>query len=606
MATLYPLESGSADPIVWHDVKALNILEGQGWNDTESAYDRLPARMKGIVSPATWSQSQASSGLCLRFLTDSPHIRVRWTLTGPVVSQMHMPATAVSGVDFYRRQPSDGRWIFSGNGRPTPDKEVQEAFFNVNRGVLVHPQECLLYFPLYNGVQSMEIGIPADKSIMEAPPYPKGHGKPIVFNGHSIVQGGCASRPGMSATAIVGRRLNVPVLNLGFSAAGHMEPEIAGLLGEIDALIYVIDTLTNMNSDMIRKRAEPFIRQIRQARPHTPIVLVGAHHGGTDVIGDKELLAEMYRTLKSDGVEHLYYLSGVNMLGRDGEATVDGTHLTDLGFMRQADVYASVLKPLILLQKFRQAGDAPESVMLDMPPLPRRGMDYVRDLLDRAESSLAENRAALESSGNWAAAARRVRETRTAMETGDYAGAIELLCLDTASDFHRALRKDVMTEFVAEGWKRSRLLPKTGIHTSLCEAPPAATDDAAMEFTALDPEMVNVSGLVNLHSLFGEEDGIVYLALKFDAPLAGAYRLGLGHDGGVRAWVNGEPVLCVPERQNPCFADRSTALLDLPQGRHELMVAFDTAQGMGWGIRFRFLSPDGQPQIMAAFPAAVN
>lgn len=39
----------------------------------------------------------------------------------------------------------------------------------------------------------------------------------------------------------------------------------------------------------------------------------------------------------------LYLLSSKDIIGHDGEATVDGIHFTDLGFMR----YAEVLYPLI-------------------------------------------------------------------------------------------------------------------------------------------------------------------------------------------------------------------------------------------------------------------
>src|SRR5256885_13140974 len=45
-----------------------------------------------------------------------------------------------------------------------------------------------------------------------------------VFYGTSITQGGCASRPGMVHTAILGRRFDVPVVNLGFSGNGTLDP----------------------------------------------------------------------------------------------------------------------------------------------------------------------------------------------------------------------------------------------------------------------------------------------------------------------------------------------------------------------------------------------
>ena len=45
---------------------------------------------------------------------------------------------------------------------------------------------------------------------------------------------------------------------------------------------------------------------------------------------------EAYTTLKKEGMNDLYYLPAKDLIGDDGEATVDGAHLTDLGFTRIA------------------------------------------------------------------------------------------------------------------------------------------------------------------------------------------------------------------------------------------------------------------------------
>src|SRR4029078_5357869 len=135
-------------------------------------------------------------------------------------------------------------------------------------------RDYLLYLPLYNGVSSVEIGLPPDARLSRADKYPEGHTKPIVFYGTSITQGGCASRPGMVHTAILQRRLNCPAINLGFSGNGRMEPEVADLMAEIDASIYVIDCLPNMNAKDVEARGYDFVMKLLNKRPKTPIVLV--------------------------------------------------------------------------------------------------------------------------------------------------------------------------------------------------------------------------------------------------------------------------------------------------------------------------------------------
>ena len=58
-------------------------------------------------------------------------------------------------------------------------------------------------------------------------------------------------------------------------------------------------------------------------------------------------LRAAYERLTPDGVGNLHCVPGRDLLGSDGEATVDGAHFTDLGFMRMADALEGVLRPLV-------------------------------------------------------------------------------------------------------------------------------------------------------------------------------------------------------------------------------------------------------------------
>ena len=77
----------------------------------------------------------------------------------------------------------------------------------------------------------------------------------------------------MAFTAIVGRQLDVAVINLGFSGSGKMEPAMADLLAELDPSVYVLDCVWNMSPEEVSVRVEPFVKRLRLARPNTPIVL---------------------------------------------------------------------------------------------------------------------------------------------------------------------------------------------------------------------------------------------------------------------------------------------------------------------------------------------
>jgi lysophospholipase L1-like esterase len=160
----------------------------------------------------------------------------------------------------------------------------------------------------------------------------------------------------MAFPAIVGRRLNRPTINLGFSGNGRMEAEVADLLAEVDPCAYVIDCLPNMDNKTVSERAVPLVKRIRQTHPETPLLLVEdrsytnsqffpqrmAHH-----LESRKALRAAYATLKADGVKNVFYLNGEGLLGSDGEGATDGSHPNDLGMMRYADAYEPVLRAML-------------------------------------------------------------------------------------------------------------------------------------------------------------------------------------------------------------------------------------------------------------------
>ncbi len=79
-------------------------------------------------------------------------------------------------------------------------------------------------------------------------------------------------------------------------------------------------------------------------------------------------------------------------------------------------------------------------------------------------------------------------------------------------------------------------------------------------------------------------DGVVFLGRTLHASEAGACILDVGHDGGVRIFVDGLAVAAAPELVNPAPLSRTRVRLHLEAGDHELVVAFDRAGGKGWGF----------------------
>lgn len=339
--------------IRWSDIRQFGV-EGRGWNDTKDFYDRLPAKAEGVVRPPVWDLSHDSTGMCVRFVTDATEIHARWTLTDSWLYQPNATAICVSGLDLYVKMENGWRWLAVG----IPHSQTNDV--TLIKNLLPGKREYLLYLPLYNGVKSVELGVPANCVIEKAPAWGPGVRKPIVFYGTSILQGLSASRPGMVHSAILQREFNWPVINLGFSGNGEMEPEVADLLAELDPSVYVIDCLPNMVADQIKARTEPLVKKLRTAHPLTPIVLVEDRTMQDSFLiagrmeyyhlKDRAELKAAYDRLQMDGVKNLYYIPGDHLFGDDGEGSVDGSHPTDLGFTRQAEIFAQVLKPLLKSQ----------------------------------------------------------------------------------------------------------------------------------------------------------------------------------------------------------------------------------------------------------------
>ncbi len=340
----------AADTLAWTDIRALGV-EGQGWRETKAPFDRLPAKAEGVVRDAVWNLSRHSAGMHVRFVTDATAIHARWALTSSRLEQWHMASTGTSGLDLYvKTDKGDWRWLAV--SRVAAQTNSVALITNLPPG----RREYLLYLPLYNGTQFAEVGVPKGATLDKAGAWGKGDRRPIVFYGTSILHGACASRPGMVHSAILGRRFHRPHINLGFSGNGKMEPEMGDLLAELDPVVYVLDCLPNMTAAEVTERVEPFVRKLRAAHPQTPIVLVEDRSYADSFlmtnkrernVTSRAALKAAYSRLKKAGVKKLHYIEGEHLLGDDGEGTVDSSHPNDLGFMRQAEAFAKVLKPLL-------------------------------------------------------------------------------------------------------------------------------------------------------------------------------------------------------------------------------------------------------------------
>jgi lysophospholipase L1-like esterase len=255
---------------------------------------------------------------------------------------------AFSGLDLYG--DDNGAWRWAG---ATHKLDSQTPEVCIIDGMAGEPRDFRLYLPMRNPVRKLEIGVPDEAEF--TPVAPSGE-KPLVFYGTSILHGAYASHAGMVHSSILGRRLKQPVINLGFSGVGKMEIALADLLAELDAKVYVLDTLPNMGLALVEERAEAFIRRLRALRPGVPIVLVEDRPLGNYWIKPAtkrgheakwQRFREIYDGLVREGMDNLHYVPGRDLFGTDSEGSLDSSHPSDLGYMRMADSLDPVLRSLV-------------------------------------------------------------------------------------------------------------------------------------------------------------------------------------------------------------------------------------------------------------------
>lgn len=331
------------DSLEFYSARDYRIV-GKGFNDTESFYDRLPASVKEGCREELWTLSTNSAGMAVRFRTDSKTIGVKWTVRQQM-NMGHMTTVGIRGVDLYRL--TDKGWQHVNSGRPsTKSKE--------NSGVLIENMdgkaaEYMLYLPLYDGVSDVQIGIDRTATMEQPQAATPRADRSVVFYGTSITQGGCANRAGMCYSSILSRDMDFEAINLGFSGNARCDIYIAEAMARLNPTVYFLDFVPNCTAKMIEENAVKFIEVLRKAHPTTPIIMIDSYKfqpSQFNLVQRRQLeektveMKKVAEHFKRD--KNFYFYEGTSY--NDGECSVDGAHLTDLGFKAMADHYKKLLK----------------------------------------------------------------------------------------------------------------------------------------------------------------------------------------------------------------------------------------------------------------------
>lgn len=335
-----PDESYAKD-YVFHDVmESPFLIQGLELN-AEKSYCRLPLGLGATVSEGVDGLAWHTAGAVVRFKTDAPSLCVAGAL-GDMGLMNHMTVCGQSGCELYEER-EDGTYRQIGVIRPEIRADLAgiKPFFQFKHMLPGQGMRgYILYMPLYNGLQKLLVGLPAGAEILA--PRKQTVEKPITFYGSSITQGGCASKPGACYSAILGRRLDAAIRNLGFSGNAKGEDTMIAHLAQLEMSVFVLDYDHNAPSpEHLMATHEKLFKAVRAAQPDLPVVMVTKPDFDNDAMAAvrRAIVKRTYDNAKAAGDDKVWFVDGETLFGETDRdlCTVDGCHPNTLGFLRMAD-----------------------------------------------------------------------------------------------------------------------------------------------------------------------------------------------------------------------------------------------------------------------------
>lgn len=210
--------------------------------------------------------------------------------------------------------------------------------------------DILIYLPRNEIVEDIWVEIDEEAEIQSCTPY---NGKPIVYYGSSITEGGCACNPFNAYNAILSNHLNRDYYNLGFSNSARGELVMADFIASLDMSLFVYDYDHNApDAAHLARTHEPFYQRIRKAQPTLPIlILTMPKERYTEEVERRQVILRTYENALHAGDKHVYFLDGETFYGPKDRycCSIDGIHPNDLGFHRMAQVIEPKLREILSL-----------------------------------------------------------------------------------------------------------------------------------------------------------------------------------------------------------------------------------------------------------------
>lgn len=302
----------------------------------EPVFKRMPDEVATTVNNGVAQLNLHTAGGRVRFSTDSRYVAIK-AIMPSVTHFSHMPLSGTSGFDLFIDNGSSSRY-YATFMPPADMKTGYESIVYFDQPGLKH---ITINFPLYNGLNSLYIGLQSSAHIDKGLEYK--YQKPVLYYGSSITQGGCASRPGNSYQAIISRKYNCDYINLGFSGSAKGEETIVDYMSGLDICAFVCDYDHNAPSaEHLNETHERLYKRFRE-KSSVPIVFISKpdfDKNHQDNIKRRDIIYTTYMNALKNGDQNVYFIDGQYLFKDENRdcCTVDGCHPNDAGFLRMAEV----------------------------------------------------------------------------------------------------------------------------------------------------------------------------------------------------------------------------------------------------------------------------
>jgi lysophospholipase L1-like esterase len=183
----------------------------------------------------------------------------------------------------------------------------------------------------------------------------------LLVYGSSNTQSRGAESPIYTWPAVVARRCNMNLTNLGYGSACHLDPMVARLMRDLPADVIAMEIGINIyingafNAVTLRAAFIGFVQMLRDGHPSAPIVAMSSLYSverettpnatGLTLQDIREVLSDAVADLHD---ENLHYVSGLDLFGADMvEMLPDRLHPSAEGYKILGERFATSVMPRI-------------------------------------------------------------------------------------------------------------------------------------------------------------------------------------------------------------------------------------------------------------------